>query len=111
MLKKENLFLIVVTNQPDVKDGKQKKEIVDNFHNFLLDNLPLDGIEVCFDRNSSCYKPKPGLLLNAAQKYNIDCRKSYMVGDRWVDIEAGKEAGCKIFFIDFCWLKEKTRFI
>jgi D-glycero-D-manno-heptose 1,7-bisphosphate phosphatase len=101
LLKKANYLLIVITNQPDVGDGKQKKEIVESFHEFLLANLPIDDIFVCYDRNSFCYKPKPGLLLRAIEKYNIDCKLSYMIGDRWRDIEAGKSVGCQTFFIDW----------
>lgn len=100
MLKNEGFLLIVITNQPDVGDGIQKKEIVDSFHALLLKNLPVDDIEVCFERTSPCYKPSPKMILNSAKKYSIDCKKSYMIGDRWSDIEAGKSAECKTIFIN-----------
>jgi len=106
MLKKAGFLLIVVTNQPDVGDKKQKKEIVESFHEYLLKNFPIDFIEVCYDRNSSCYKPKTKLFENAANKFNINFSKSYMIGDRWRDIEAGKNVGCITFFIDYGY-KEK----
>ncbi|EKD26261.1 MAG: Histidinol-phosphate phosphatase family protein, partial [uncultured bacterium] len=101
LLHEDHYLLIVVTNQPDVGDKKQKQETVESFHQFLLNNFPLKDIVVCFDRNSFCYKPKPGMILNSAKKHNINCKKSYMIGDRWVDIEAGKAAGCKTVFIDY----------
>jgi D-glycero-D-manno-heptose 1,7-bisphosphate phosphatase len=100
LLKEAGYLLIIVTNQPDVGDKKQKKEIVEELHNFILKKLPIDHIETCFDRNSDCYKPKAGMFYNTAVKYNIDCQNSFMVGDRWVDIEAGRSAGCRTLFID-----------
>ncbi len=100
LLHKENYLLIIVTNQPDVGDQIQKKEVVDSFHRFLLNNLPIDDIEVCFDRNSLNYKPNIGMLLKSKEKLNIDFAKSFMIGDRWRDIDAGKNAGCKTIFID-----------
>lgn len=101
MLKKEGFLLIIVTNQPDVGDKKQEKKIVDSFHDYLLKNFPIDCIEVCFDRNSSYYKPKTKMFESAGKKFNIDFENSYMIGDRWRDIEAGKAIGCKTFFIDY----------
>jgi len=57
--------------------------------------------------NCRCRKPKPGLLLEAAKELNIDLRKSYMVGDRWRDVEAGQNAGCKNFFIDYNYSEKR----
>jgi len=48
-----------------------------------------------------CRKPKPGLLLEASKKWNIDLKSSYLIGDRNKDIKAGKSAGCKTIFIDY----------
>jgi D-glycero-D-manno-heptose 1,7-bisphosphate phosphatase len=47
-----------------------------------------------------CRKPKPGLLQDAAQRHNIDLATSFMVGDRWRDVEAGQNAGCRTILID-----------
>ena len=55
--------------------------------------------------NCKCRKPKLGLLLEARKKWDINLKKSYIIGDRWKDIEAGKSAGCKTIFID-CNYKE-----
>ena len=49
----------------------------------------------------------PGALLEAAKEYNIDLTKSFMVGDRWRDIEAGQAAGCKTFFINYRYAEQK----
>ena len=69
--------------------------------------LPLDDVCICYHENSDCYKPKPGLLLDAAKKYEIDLGISYMIGDRWRDIGAGQNAGCKTVWIDRGYAEKK----
>ena len=107
-LKKLNFACLVVTNQPDVSRGKIEKKIVVKMNNYIKDKLKLDDVFVCYhddQDNCECRKPKPGLLLEASKKWSIDLKKSYMIGDRWKDIEAGRSAGCKTIFID-CDYKE-----
>jgi D-glycero-D-manno-heptose 1,7-bisphosphate phosphatase len=102
-LKKAGYFLIVVTNQPDVARGIRRREVVEAIHASLLARLPLDEILVCYHDDAdgcSCRKPLPGLLQQAADKYSIDLSSSFMVGDRWKDIEAGRRAGCTTILID-----------
>ena len=73
-------------------------------HLFLKKVLPLDDIYVCWhgqDGECKCRKPLPGMLLQVSEKYNIDFQQSYLIGDRWKDIEAGKSAGCKTIFLDY----------
>jgi len=97
-------LLIVVTNQPDVARGKVSIEVVEEINDFLKSSLPLDFIYSCYHddyENCYCRKPKPGAFIEAASKYKIDLSKSFMVGDRWRDVEAGQSAGCKTFFIDY----------
>jgi D-glycero-D-manno-heptose 1,7-bisphosphate phosphatase len=97
-------LLIVVTNQPDVARNTQTREEVEAINNALLDRLRLDEIRVCYhdDRAAcNCRKPKPGLLTDSAQEHGIDLTGSFMVGDRWRDIEAGLQAGCTTIFIDY----------
>ncbi len=96
--------LIVVTNQPDVARGLTSKQNVEEINQHLYEKLPITEFYTCYhddSDNCDCRKPKPGLLLAAARKYNIDLKNSYMVGDRWRDIEAGNRAGCKSIFIDY----------
>ena len=110
LLKKNNYRLIIVTNQPDVGRGKQKLAVVEEINNKILELLPIDAIRVCYhgsDDECDCRKPKPGLLLSAAKEFEIDLSKSYMIGDRWKDIEAGKRAGCRTVFIDYSYDEEK----
>lgn len=86
---------IVVTNQPDIARGTTTREAVDAIHAFLLRELALDEIRVCPHDDVDdcpCRKPRPGMLLDPP---GIDVAASYMVGDRWRDIEAGRAAGCR----------------
>jgi len=105
-LQKSGYKLIVVTNQPDVARGKTLIADVVAINDFIMSKLPIDDIRVCFHDESdmcSCRKPRPGLIVSAARDHKIDLSRSYMVGDRWRDIAAGNIAGCKTFFIDYCY--------
>jgi D-glycero-D-manno-heptose 1,7-bisphosphate phosphatase len=104
ILKKAGFMVIVVTNQPDVAKGIQKREVVETINNKLQAELPIDEIIVCYHQDSDnceCRKPRPGMLYQAAQKYNINLEASFLVGDRWKDIEAGHSVHCTTFFIDY----------
>jgi D-glycero-D-manno-heptose 1,7-bisphosphate phosphatase len=102
-LRASGFMLIVVTNQPDVARGKQSQAVVDAMHERLREHLPLNDVLVCYHDDPddcACRKPKPGLLLDAAKRHGIDLGASYLIGDRWRDIEAGVRAGCKTVWID-----------
>ncbi len=95
-LKGHGFELIVVTNQPDVARGTQSRQMVEQMNQRLKSLLPLDDVFVCYHADQdkcTCRKPQPGLLLQAAKKLNIDLSGSFMVGDRWRDVEAGQNAG------------------
>ena len=105
-LKEAGFLLVVATNQPDVGRGTMKQEVVESMHAQLRQWLPLDRIEVCYDPGggqppSEFRKPRPGMLLRAAQELQIDLRHSYMIGDRWRDIDCGHAAGCRTILIDY----------
>jgi D-glycero-D-manno-heptose 1,7-bisphosphate phosphatase len=109
-LRVAGFLLFVVTNQPDVAAGKQKRSVVEQMHQHLMDMLPIDEIFTCFHEDSDqcvCRKPKPGMLLAAAEKHSVDLSASFMVGDRWRDIDAGLAAGCRGFFIDYGYKEQK----
>lgn len=100
-LQRRGYLLIVCTNQPDVARGWQSREQVDAFHAHILRELPIARIYACFhdrDDNCPCRKPKPGMLLEGERDLNVDLARSYMVGDRESDIEAGRAAGCRTIF-------------
>jgi len=102
-LDEAGFLLIVATNQPDVARGLQRREVVEAMHRRLREELPLDDIKVCYEVDGpscTCYKPKPGMLLEASREHCVNLGRSYMVGDRWRDVGAGKRAGCFTIFID-----------
>jgi len=108
-LKGFGFLLIVVTNQPDVARGKQSTAAVEEMHGFLTSRLPIDDIYVCYHDDANgcrCRKPEPGLLLQAAEKYGINVKESFLIGDRWRDVEAGHRAQCKTIFIDNGYAEE-----
>jgi D-glycero-D-manno-heptose 1,7-bisphosphate phosphatase len=102
-LKAAGFLLVMVTNQPDIANGKTRRSEVDAINEALRGRLGLDAVYMCphNDRdNCECRKPRPGLLLAAARRWNIDLMRSYMIGDRWRDVEAGRAAGCRTVFVD-----------
>jgi len=103
-LREAGFALILITNQPDIARGAIEAGEVAEMHARLRRYLQLDDIRVCPHDDSAqcdCRKPKPGLLLDAAKTWNIDLGASYVVGDRWRDVEAGQRAGCRSLFIDY----------
>ena len=109
-LRKAGFLLIVVTNQPDVARGAASREIVEEINNYLAKSLAIDEFRTCFHDNGNgcgCRKPMPGALLTAAKIHDIDLGKSYMIGDRWRDMEAGQRAGCKTIFIDYGYAEKQ----
>lgn len=101
--------LIVVTNQPDVSTGKLEAAVLEEMHRILKASMPLDAIKVCrhIDVDAcSCRKPLPGMLKEGALEFNVDLASSFMVGDRWRDVSAGKAAGCITVFIDYGYAEE-----
>jgi len=111
-LRRAGYLLIGVTNQPDVARGTQQIEVVKAINEKLLRHLPLHEIRVCYHDNQdncACRKPKPGLILAAKDFWGIDLAESFVVGDRWTDIEAGQRAGCKTIFIGPAPLPDSDR--
>jgi D-sedoheptulose 7-phosphate isomerase len=109
-LKAHGFALYVITNQPDVARGTATRAAVDAIHQALASTLPIDGIFVCYHDDAddcACRKPRPGLLLEAQSEHNIDLSRSFVVGDRWRDIDAGHSAGCKTVLIDYGYLERK----
>jgi D-glycero-D-manno-heptose 1,7-bisphosphate phosphatase len=103
-LKGAGYLVIVCTNQPDVATGRTSRATLDIMHALVCEKLVVDDIKVCFHTDKDgcdCRKPKPGMLLAAAREYGIDLAASYMIGDRWRDVAAGRAVGCKTFFVDY----------
>lgn len=105
-LNDAGFLLVGITNQPDVARGTQQEAVVEEINRCLMDKFPITEIFVCYhddSDNCDCRKPKPGLFFQAAEKYEIDLSNSYMIGDRWKDVEAGQNAGCNTILIDFTY--------
>tara|TARA_Y100000766_G_scaffold252425_1_gene236692 strand:+ start:313 stop:858 length:546 start_codon:yes stop_codon:yes gene_type:complete len=103
--------LVCVTNQPDVGRGLQNLSKVKLLHKLIKDELPIEEIYVCYHdglKECDCRKPKPGMILQAAKDHSIDLNRSWVVGDRWKDIDAGNAAGCNTIFVDYSY-DEKLR--
>lgn len=117
-LKAAGFLLVVATNQPDVGRGTLTQDVVEKMHTHMLTQLPIDRVEVCYHpgkgaSDCDCRKPKPGMLRRAATALNIDLAQSWMVGDRWRDVDCGHAAGCATIFIDRGYneeLKQKPNF-
>ena len=102
-LKEAGFLLVVVTNQPDVARGNHTRAMVEAQNAAIGARLPIDDFFVCWHDDPdgcSCRKPKPGLLLDAAARYPIVLPASFLIGDRWRDIDAGAAAGCRTILID-----------
>lgn len=100
----KKFLLIVVSNQSGVERGYYSKDDVERFNRHLYYQLAKEGVYIddfyyCPYLEGDCRKPNPGMILKAAKDWNIDLEKSYMVGDKPSDIEAGKKAGCKSIII------------
>jgi D-glycero-D-manno-heptose 1,7-bisphosphate phosphatase len=111
-LKEAGFLLIVATNQPDVARGTQTRAVVEAINDALRAALPLDEIYVCYHDdadNCDCRKPRPGLLLRAAARYNINLSSSFLIGDRWKDVEAGRRAGCATVLIEHGYAEENSK--
>ena len=103
-LKAAGFLLIGVTNQPDVARGTQSRAVVESINAALLASLPLQEILVCYHDDGDgcdCRKPRPGLLFQGSVRHALDLSSSFIVGDRWKDVETGRRAGCATIFLDY----------
>lgn len=108
-LKAAGLAVAVVTNQPDVGAGLMPRAELEAMHAALMARCAVDRIYVCEDTRAEAgprRKPAPGMLLEAARDLGLDLGRSFMVGDRASDIEAGRRAGCRTVFIDLGYTAE-----
>ena len=108
-LRRRGFKIAVVTNQPDVAKGLIELRELERMNARLLP-LGADLVKVCphaQDAGCRCRKPKPGMLRAAARELGVSLSRSYMVGDRWSDVEAGRTAGCYTVKIERGWANEQ----
>lgn len=100
--REAGLFVACITNQPDVERGLLPRDVLDDMHKQLRDCLDLDDLRVCYSSHLSDFrkKPNPGMLEELAEEHKLNLPGSFMLGDTWKDIEAGRRAGCKTIFLD-----------
>jgi D-glycero-D-manno-heptose 1,7-bisphosphate phosphatase len=97
------LLVFVVTNQPDIARGRLAPENLARMSDMLYEFLGVDEVAVCPHDDGDgcgCRKPRPGLLLGLAERWNVDLRRSFVVGDSWKDVEAGRRVGCRTILLD-----------
>ncbi len=110
VLRRCGFVLICVTNQPDIARGTRRIGDVEAINRRVMEELPLNDLFMCPHDNRDhcrCRKPKPGMLLDAARKWGVDLSRSWMVGDRAGDVDAGRAAGCRTVFIDCGYAEAK----
>lgn len=106
-VKALGFLAVLVSNQPDIAYGNISRKEWQWVQDQLKD-IPFDDIFICFhrrDEGCECKKPKPGLLLEAARKWNIDLTRSFIVGDTLDDVEAARAAGCRTILLDYGYNK------
>jgi len=99
----EGFVIIVVTNQPDIARGKMAQDELDKMNERIRASFPVDEIVVCPHDDADgchCRKPKPGMLVDAAQRFDIELTASFLIGDSWKDMGAAKGAPCCGILID-----------
>jgi D-glycero-D-manno-heptose 1,7-bisphosphate phosphatase len=102
-LKAAGFVTVLTTNQPELARGNVDSATMTAMHDRLRAEMPLDDVRICphdSGEGCDCRKPAPGMLLRAARDLDLDLATSYMIGDRWRDVGAGRAAGCRTILID-----------
>ena len=110
-LRNAGYTLIVVTNQPDIARGSVTARAVQDIHDELEAVLPIQAIYCCPHDSGdrcACRKPAPGMLHSAERDHSLDLERSWLIGDRWVDIGAARAAGVRAVLIDNPWSWDAT---
>lgn len=106
-LKEHDFAVIFITNQAAIAEGTLDEQAFERIQGRVIEILSPSGVKVlktymcphAAADNCECRKPKPTMLLNAMQEFNLDPKKIYMVGDRESDIDAGINAGIKTILV------------
>jgi D-glycero-D-manno-heptose 1,7-bisphosphate phosphatase len=106
-LSRCDLALVVVSNQRGLTQGEVTEDLLRATEAALQRELApygvrIEGFYYCphqVEANCECRKPKPGLLLRAAEQLGLDLSASWMIGDSETDVEAGRAAGCQTLLL------------
>jgi D-glycero-D-manno-heptose 1,7-bisphosphate phosphatase len=102
-LRDAGFLCIVFTNQPELANGRLKLADLEEMHRQMRAVIPLDDVFFCphgREAGCRCYKPKLGMIEDAVARWDVDLARSYVVGDRWRDVDAGRAAGCYSILIE-----------
>ena len=103
LFKRNGFLRIVVTNQPEIGRGDYSEKSLQEIHQLMNRKLDLNAVYFCphdKDGGCSCKKPSIGLVEKAKSEFGIDLSRSFVVGDRWRDIELGKRSGCRTILVN-----------
>lgn len=113
-LNDQDFKVIVITNQSGVAKGFYEEKDIEIFNKEMIRQLKqfnahIDAILYCphhpeatvrkYQIDCDCRKPKPGMLLEGGKKFNVNFGSSFLVGDKWSDIEAGRAVGCRTILV------------
>jgi D-glycero-D-manno-heptose 1,7-bisphosphate phosphatase len=102
-LRDAGFLCIVFTNQPELANGELLPADLEAMHRRMRAAVPLDDVFVCPHNKIElcrCHKPSLGMIEDAVARWEIDLATSYVVGDRWRDVDAGRAAGCYSILIE-----------
>jgi D-glycero-D-manno-heptose 1,7-bisphosphate phosphatase len=102
-LRDAGFLCIVFTNQPERQKNLLSQADLDEMHRQMCAIVPLDDVYVCPHDGTTacrCRKPATGMIDDAAERWGIDVPSSYVIGDRWRDVDAGRAAGCYSILIE-----------
>jgi len=105
-LKEAGFLLLVTTNQPGIARGDLSRRELDRMHDQLRRLIPVDDIFICPHDDPDrcpCRKPRPGLFQEARCKWQLNMNASFVVSDKWQDVEAARSAGCTSILIRSAW--------
>src|SRR5271163_179236 len=112
LLKAAGFLLIATTNQPLLSHGSLSRRELDRMHSVLTQMFCLDDIFICAHHANDCCpcrKPKPGLLTEAAFKWQVNMERSFVISNKWQDAEAAHNAGCTSLLIASPWIGKGHR--
>lgn len=118
LLRDAGFALCVATNQSGVPRGVVDVRNLDEIHRRIQSKFASEGVDILSfhsapymtDNDHVFRKPNPGMLLEAASWYNLDLKRSWMVGDRMTDVEAGHRAGTQSVLLGHSDLPENSKF-
>ena len=102
-LREAGFLCLVFTNQPEIASGDLPPSDLDEMHRQMRAAIPLDDVFFCPHTRADgcrCYKPATGMIEDAVVRWNVDLTSSFVIGDRWRDIGAGRAAGCYSILLD-----------